>query len=240
MPGTFDPDCTESKLMDPLTATQRELYDYSVKHCQAFLTLNTIPCPVYLTYEEAFALPNDSKAFKMLRKLAGGPLQGTATGWCRDGYIFVNLPKCAKPVANPFANRRSYPGNKTDRTPVGVVAHETGHHVEWHIGRYRSSGFSCFKNPGNDWLNEIGARWRELIKKSKTVSGYEPVPSEAWAESMRLFILNPTLLEKAIPERYHFICDLGLVPYVGLHWRAVLNNHPGYCENLERWITRKK
>jgi len=227
--------------MDPLTATQRELYDYSVKHCQAFLTLNTISCPIYLTYEEAFALPNDSRAFKMLRKLAGGPSQGTGTGWYREGYVFVNLPRCAKPVANPFANRRSYPCNKTDRTPVGVVAHETGHHVEKvYVNKLAAVGYLRWPAPSTSWTTEIGSRWREIIKKSKTISGYEPVPSEAFAESMRLFILNPTLLEQAVPERYNFICDLGLVPYVGLHWKAVLNNHPGYVSNLERWIARKK
>lgn len=214
--------------MDPLKATQRTLYDYGVKQCQAFLTLNALPCPVYLTYEEAFALPNNSKAFKMLRRLAGGPAQGTGTGWYRDGHVFVNLPKCAKPVANPFANRRSYPGNKTDRTPVGVVAHETGHHVEWNLY-------------GRRLTPHHGEIWRALVKRTKAISGYEPVPSESWAETLRLFILNPDLLRLAVKDRYDFVTnDCGLIPYVQQDYRAVLNNHPAYITNLDSWITKTK
>jgi len=164
----------------------------------------------------------------MLRRLAGGPLQGTATGWYRDGFVFVNLPKCAKPVANPFANRRSYPGNKTDRTPVGVVAHETGHHVEESLY-------------GRRLTPHHGEKWRALIKKTKAISGYEPVPSESWAETLRLFILNPDLLRRAVPGRYDFVTqDAGLIPYVQQDYAAVVNNHPAYVANLDSWIAKTK
>jgi hypothetical protein len=214
--------------MDPLKSTQRELYEYAVRHCVDFLATNQIPGPIYFTYEDAFTMPSDNRTFRMLYRLAGGPLQGTATGWYKDGYVFVNLPKCAKPVANPFANRRSYPGNKTDRTPVGVVAHETGHHVE--AALY-----------GRRLTPRHGETWRALIKKTKAISGYEPVPSESWAETLRLFILNPDLLKQAVPARYNYVTqEAGLIPHEQRDFRAVLNHHPAYIANVESWIAKTK
>jgi hypothetical protein len=178
----------------------------------------------------------------MLHKLCDGPTQGYGTGWYHNNHIFVNLPRCAKPVPNPFANRRSYPGNKTDRTPTGVVAHETGHHVEAALVGRRWPRVQVWMNPKILGLTgEHGEKWRQVIKKSKAISGYEPVPSESWAETMRLFILNPDLLRLAVPERYAFITkDAGLRPLVQDDFRSVLNQHPVYIANAESWISKTK
>lgn len=53
------------------------------------------------------------------------------------------------------------------------------------------------------------------------------MPDEAGAESLRLFILNPDLLYRAIPKRYEFICGLGLKPIERLMrkgYKKVLQN----------------
>ena len=112
------------------------------------------------------------------------PLQGAMTGYYRNNTIYVNVPVTAIPTENPKMKRWSYPGYKVDRTACGVVAHELGHHVE-----------IVLRN--KEILTMLqGSFWRDILNGSvKRVSGYEPVPSEAFAESMRLFILNPELLK---------------------------------------------
>jgi hypothetical protein len=102
---------------------------------------------------------------------------------------------CAKPAPG-VALAWSFPTYKTDRTPVGVVAHEIGHHVDFMLGVMEHGG---------------RADWRAMSRDR--VSSYEPCPEEAFAETMRLFILNPHLLEAVAPTRYAYLRHvLGLVP----------------------------
>lgn len=129
----------------------------------------------------------------------------------RFRVVMVNPYACAKP-AHGTIRQWSFPGYTPDRTPVGVVCHEVGHYVDHHFG-YPSEK----------------AEWHQAIKGSK-VSSYEPNPSESFAESMRLFITNPSLLEAIAIKRFAFLATkLRLLPRPGVtadpliqlrHWGA--------------------
>ncbi len=204
-----------------------KLYQIGVAAATEFLELNSIRLPVFMTYEEALN-KLENRLSKLLRRVADGPTLGTGTGLYSDGHVFVNVPVTATPVQSPSMRSWSWPGWKTDRTAVGVVAHETGHHVAAMLNaRYTPERRAEFR-----------ALWLTAIK-GKKVSGYEPIPDEAAAESMRLFILNPDLLRKAIPNRYNFMLRLGLNPIPRLlrkGYAAVLNN-PNYLPAAQRFTS---
>jgi len=70
------------------------------------------------------------------------------------------------------------------------------------------------------------------------VSSYEPNPSEAFAEAMKLFILNPDLLRAGRPLRYRFVTEvLSFRPVHDLSWREVLRHaHPKFFTAADQWI----
>jgi hypothetical protein len=206
--------------------TKTELYLEGLQTAHEFLEANLIGDPEYRTYQaDAATVPN--RVLTYFTRTALRPeaaTVGARTGLYYDGYVFVNVPVTAAPVKEPNHRSWSWPGWKTDRTAKGVVAHEVGHYVA-HKFLPRSQ--------------EMSAQWRSLLQACrKPVSGYEPVPSEAWAETMRLFILNPDLLRKAIPFRYNFVLEQGLRPVERLlkkGWKRVLGND-NYVAAAERWI----
>lgn len=207
---------------------KQKLYQLGIEASKQFLDYNELPQPIFMTYEQALKGQYRPSAVELLRRVHSGPTQGTGTGLYYAGHVFVNIPRTAVPVARPSMRNWSWPGWKTDRTAVGVVAHEVGHHVEHEL-----------QSLGHITSTKHGIAWRAIISQhKKQVSGYEPVASEAWAESMRLFILNPDLLRKALPWRYDFICSVGLKPLPSLlkkGWKKVLNN-AAYEAAAERFI----
>lgn len=217
---------------------KQELWSRSILTCNEFLCFNALPLPIYMTYEaitwaEYHAAPQSRKAVNFLRRVISkdNRRQGAGTGLYYDGHVFVNIPVCAVPRTKPFMQSWSWPGWKTDRTAYGVVAHEVGHHVEVVHTRERVRGYK-----------DLIYAWKKGLSehRKERVSGYEPVPSEAWAETLRLFILNPDLLRKACPWRYDFVFGCGLRALPSLlrkGWKRVLNNE-NYCEAAERWIER--
>jgi hypothetical protein len=208
--------------------TKQDLYLIGVGAAIEFLQFNKLPLPVFMTYEEALNGKRVSHAIELLHRVHNGPIQGTRTGLYSKGYVFVNVPVTAAPVQNPSMRNWSWPGWKIDRTAVGVVAHEVGHHV----GELLADKLTTLE------LCKSRTEWLQCIK-GKKVSGYEPVPEEAAAESMRLFILNPDLLRKAIPRRYYFLCELGLKPLPRLlkkGYAKVLNN-AAYLPAAERFVS---
>jgi hypothetical protein len=205
--------------------TKDELYLRAIELAKKFLDVNCIAHPIFMRYSEMQSAGESAR--KRMQYVYQGPTQGTGTGYYYDGHLFVNVPRTAAPVNRPCARSWSYPCWKTDRTAVGVVAHEIGHHIEVKLAE--RGLLSAY---------EHGPAWRELIYKvKKQVSGYEPVASEAWAESIRLFILNPELLKLGIPQRYEFITKtVGLKPSESRPWREVLGNHPDYVRAGVKWI----
>lgn len=218
----------------------QELYDESVRRCKKFMKLNKFDLPRFVTYEEcerAYAKNPPSKAAlhdsNLVRRLQGGATVGMATGFhhkhpTHDWTVYVNLAKCAEPVFNPGMRRWSFPCWKTDRTAMGVVAHEVGHNVAVQLtGRAKTQ----------DRIAELRAKWAAAAAKGKSVTGYELTLEESAAETLRLFILNPSLLKEAVPRRYdHFVSELSLRTSEPRHWREVLEDAPQeYIKAAERW-----
>jgi hypothetical protein len=59
----------------------------------------------------------------------------------------------------------------------------------------------------------------------------KPNPSEAFAETFRVFALNPTLLAAGWPLRYSFItASLRLKPLHSTPWRSVLAHAPDFIK----------
>lgn len=214
-----------------------QLYQHGIKLSIKFCKKNSISLPTFMTYDELVArdgMPIEYKgdessiSVRFAQKvMPHAAVVGANTGLYHGGIIFVNVAVTALPVENPGMRRWSYPGWKTDRTAVGVVAHELGHHVD-----------ACLAKLQGEYSASSSPEWREVLRQhSKRVSGYEPVLAEAWAETLRLFILNPTLLKFALPQRYRFVTEnCALVLSERRPWREVLNNHPAYCAAGERWI----
>lgn len=113
-------------------------------------------------------------------------------------------------TATPLQKRGrvwSFPGHKSDRTAAGVVCHEFGHHAYFN--------------------RRLPRGWREVVQATKPITSYEPSIGEAYAETARLFILNPDLLRLGRPERYEYLTKFhGLRPVVDVSWRTVMTYAP--------------
>lgn len=143
----------------------------------------------------------------------GGTLYGE---WVRPSTIYVNVPLSSMPPSTR-GRKWSYPGHKSDRTCCGILAHEFAHHIAGH-------------------RKMDALEWRKVILRSKPVTSYEPTPNEAWAETMRIFILNPQLLELARPSRYFFILRY-FSPIHSYGWKHILANAPDFIiKSAEKFI----
>ena len=101
------------------------------------------------------------------------------------------------------------PGSFEDFTPLGVLCHEVGHHVDFQLDR---RGFSK--------RNKAFAR---ALEDEPEVSSVEHNVQESFAEAIRLFITNPSLLEAGRPRRWEFLTKtLRLRPIHQSSWRRVL------------------
>lgn len=101
----------------------------------------------------------------------------------------------------------SWPGYTADKTVLGVCAHETGHHLSAIIDRAKR----------REWAR-CGDRYREFA-----VSSYARGAEEDMAETTKLFVTNPSLLEAICPWRYWFFTEqLGLRSPETRHWMEVL------------------
>lgn len=204
------------------------IYQYGLPLVRRFFEANGIPLPTFYRYSDTALMDERTKRYI---ELVAGMNEGTTYGVYWNEKVFVNVDKSRLPVQNPGGMSWSYPCWKTDRTAIGILAHECGHHVQeviQDIKKLVPDGY-CW----HIWKQNIMSH-----KKSRAISGYQPNhPMEAFAETMRLFILNPDLLHKAIPIRYAFIHEyLQLTPIETRPWQEVLLNHPAYIQAGERWI----
>jgi len=180
--------------MNVYSLTKQELAEQGLKLAKAFLDKNNLPYP--------------DVQFRSLRPFLGKNKPSGSYG-CgmytpRSRTVIVSPEDCAKPsVGLPM--QWSFPGYTVDRTPMGVVAHEFGHYVD-HRMIYLSKTIS----------------WGKIYKDEK-VSSYEPDASEAFAETMRLMILNPAMLKAVAPNRYKFLLDCGLRPSLSVTKDALLH-----------------
>ena len=211
--------------------TPREvIYKAALYLAEEFLAINDhLPMVRILTYEEALSGGCRSKRIETFFRRAvrpglDGAARGRYTGLYYMSHIFVNLPMTALPVENPGRQRWSYPGWKTDRTAIGVVAHELGHFV------------------AHAYTVSIPS-WRLALQRRpyKPISGYAPTAEEQFAETVRLFITNPDLLRKAVPWRYNYLTDVVCLAPIKKRlrrgWKGILNNQ-AYWPAAERWISK--
>lgn len=131
-------------------------------------------------------------------------LRGGACGYFdprsgERGKVVVSVFACAH--RNP---KFSWPGFISDRTPLGVLAHETGHFID----------YQC---------NNAAYRIHRVTREG-AITSYAPNSAEWFAEMMRLFITNPGLLKLIRPRTYHEIRKgLRLEPAVTEDWRKVMS-----------------
>lgn len=190
-------------LENPHSLSKQELYSDGLLLVKTFLRKNNF----YRT--PVFEVKNEMKDY----------------GLCHEvGLIQVNLTLAKYPMKNPGYSW-SYPGYKSDLTPIGILSHETGHWVQHQLGKR---------------FQEQRARWYYVLKIEQPVSGYEPSPTEAFAEAMKLFISNPDLLRVGRPIRYKFIESLGLKGVFKGDWRSVLKHaHSRLVDAAVTWVDKK-
>lgn len=139
-------------------------------------------------------------------------------GACGEYYfgkklILINLNGCAKEVDNPgygWSHRHYF----VDREPCGVVCHEFGHYV-----------------------HDILTNNKFILPKENPITNYEPNICERFAETMKLFILNPNLLKEYAPKRYDALTkELGLKQIIFTNWKdtfeyGISKKYITACEN---------
>lgn len=142
-----------------------------------------------------------------------------AKGWCDRTSIYASKGK--KPAKVPGWSW-SFTGYKADMTAYGIVAHELGHWFHFTAGPTKEIIADFVANSGK-----------------KPVSSYEPNAHESFAESTRLYILNPDLLSQACPERFSALEKLGMKTLVNAGWKEILANAgAARISAAEKWILR--
>ena len=171
-------------IVDPSSYDKVIATHHAMVLVSGFLTLNEIPKPKrFITEFDVDAKPPGKNLWHDF-------------GFYWQGTVFVNVKKSRPPVKTPGFSW-TYTGSKADLTAPGIIAHEHGHYVHHHL---EETGGKAVRV---DIINALN----RLIDIEPPVSGYEPNAYELWAEAMRLFILNPKLLEEGRPGRYKMLCD---------------------------------
>jgi len=202
-------------VVDPVSYNKSDAANLALEYIGEFLEENNIKFPNVIFAQDLAMKPPGRNPWH-------------DKGWYWKGLVFVNLKKSRVPVKVP-GFQWSFTGYKADLTAPGVLAHETGHHVHFELDRM----FGTF---GRAALLE---RLLKVRNSESPVSGYEPNVYETFAESMRLFILNPNLLRVGRPERFRMLIDVGLNPLHDRPWDEVLvNAHPRLISAASSWIER--
>ena len=189
-------------------ATQELLFRAGKEIALAWLDHNDIPRPIILAYNQAHTA---SPLVWYLKP--GDRLEWDKKGLYFCGYCFANVAKTRTPSA-----AGDWPGYLVDDTALGVLAHEVGHYV-WH------------------WLQLKTEPWRECLRGDKCIGEFETDSEEAWAETLRLFILNPALLKAGLPRRWQWLIgpDIRLRPLPGLMRRGMSVGCAALDEEAREW-----
>ncbi len=125
----------------------------------------------------------------------------------KEMKIVINMKKLRRCTKSPgFC--WSYTGYKADITPSGVLLHEYAHFLD-------------------DLCGNLSAGFKRKTKGER-VSSYEPTDEEAFAESFRVFVLNPDLLKNICPKRYGILIK-SFKPVINDPWEKVLeHSHEKY------------
>lgn len=191
---------------DPIEQSYDELKNHSINLVKTFCKINNIE-------------PISSINFKNIKKS-----DYTGMYWFVEKKIDIVENRIIKPTKIP-GYKWSYPGYKADKTIIGVLAHETGHHVD-----------NCL-----NLLKENEPKLDFIFLCSK-ISSYEPDKREAFAETIRLFITNPDLLKIYSPERYIVLTEyFGFKPVITDKWDKVLQYaNEKYFNAINRVLKKTK
>jgi len=187
-----------------------------------FCRVNTIPEPLILE-------SNRSARWVRFGFYKASNHAGRGDNW--HGALYYNPRKCRKPVKTPgFA--WTYTGYKADLTAPGVIAHEMGHHV-WECQCRSTNGRHC-----KSLEAQLAAAWQNETQGEKPTTSYGATRvEEDFAESFKLFLLNPDLLDRGATLRHSFFVDqLKLQPVV--HWtfdEVLALAHPRLIAAAARW-----
>lgn len=132
--------------------------------------------------------------------------------------VVVNVSRCRAPSWTGYS--WSFPRYQADLTPLGVLCHEVGHYIH-----------CCFG--WRKWIKEFRSEQLHLIP----LTSYEPNTGEAIAESLKVFISNPTLLNCIAPERFDWLSEW-LTPVETRHWRELLSDSPRHILATSRKAQR--
>jgi len=136
-----------------------------------------------------------------------------------QGYVYYDPSGCIRPVKVP-GYKWSFTGYKADNTAPGVIAHEIGHHV-WECRVRMDDGRR------HHWTHEqLENYWAEHRASERDVTSYGATcVAEDFAETVKLFVLNPDLLRLGRPRRWSMLVDgFGLQPVIDADWQTVLQN----------------
>lgn len=130
----------------------------------------------------------------------------------REDVITICLERCAH--VGHGGPAWSYPGYIADRTPYGVMAHELGHHVDYHRSQDKGA-----------YGGDFSVAMRKASGEARLTS-YCPNDWEWFAEMFRLYCTNPDLLRYVRPETHLQMVAEGLKPVERRFWWKVLEDAP--------------
>ncbi len=132
--------------------------------------------------------------------------------WTSPG-INICLEKCQTPCDSTLSRNWTWPGNTVDRSPYGVLAHELGHHCDWHASERKGSYF------GN-YSMQVRAQSGEA-----PLTSYCNGDHEWFAEMFRLFITNPNLLFLLRPKTYALLSQKWEPVEPEKHWAEAMGEN---------------
>lgn len=193
-----------------------------------WLALNRLPAPNRLFFDRDSAnrarREVDGKSKYMIRPEWLGVYQRPWEGGWSAIAVAVDECPVGQRLKRPHgAHIWQAPGSFEDFTPLGVMCHEVGHHVDHalHPEAYsRRNGFA------------------EVADNEDEVSSVEYNVLESFAEAIRLFVTNPTLLKEGRPDRYEYLTKgMGLKPLHDRPWKVVLSKAGVRVQRaVEAWL----
>ena len=171
--------------------SQKMLLDKGKSLIDDFCSLNNLPVPGIIEYTK-----EDWKV--------------EHCAYYRHSIIHICISSCAKAASGEKDIRNwNWPGSVTDRTPLGVLAHELGHHCDVLLSQNQG------KYSG-DFSDLIRMESGEL-----PISSYSPNTGEWFAEYFRLFLTNPQLLRCVRPNTYTLLTQ-HFTPCIRKDWLKTL------------------
>lgn len=188
---------------------RRTLYYRGLERLRDFCRANSLPSPAGVN-----VLPESEWRFRV------------CAYYRPESGINLCLEKCALPCPEAMSRLWSWPGSSVDRTPYGVLAHELGHHVDWHESEVKERYYG---NYSYDLCRHSG---------EPSLTGYGVGEDHEWfAEMFRLFVTNHALLRWLRPRTWALLVDEGWEPVGGNDWVEELG--PGVPDRVVRALERK-